>query len=238
MTGTISAAQTFRSLALRGVMALAIAGSLAWQAPAFGKSVTLTATQLNGELQGGYRVAAGDKLRVTVFDEPSLTGEYLIGVGGDLSLPLIAVISAGGSTVQDISAIIAEKLKTGGYVLLPKVSVEILQHRPFYILGEVNKPGEYPFSGDLTFEQAVARAGGFTPRANRRTISIRRQSRENSQRVRLQRRSLEDCPWRHHHGERILLLGFLGSGPKRDMQHRCLADLLSALSWSAGRTVS
>jgi polysaccharide biosynthesis/export protein len=198
MTGKIRAAQTFQRLAPRcimgGILALAIGGSLTWQAPAFGKSATLSATQLNGELQGGYRVAAGDKLRVTVFDEPSLTGEYPIGVGGDLSLPLIAVISAGGKTAQDISAIIAEQLKTGGYVLLPKVSVEIVLHRPFYILGEVNKPGEYPFSGNLTFEQAVAQAGGFTPRANRRTISIRRQEWSISQRVKVADEALKIAP--------------------------------------------
>ena len=194
MTGTNSAALATSSLPLRGLLAFAVAASLGWQAPAWGRSADVTATQLNGELQGGYRVAAGDKLRVTVFDEPSLTGEYLIGVGGDLSLPLIAVIPAGGSTVQDISAVIADKLKTGGYVLLPKVAVEIVQHRPFYILGEVNKPGEYPFSGDLTFDQAVARAGGFTPRANRRSISIRRQSWTAAKRVTVRDEALKIAP--------------------------------------------
>jgi polysaccharide biosynthesis/export protein len=176
------------------VVSLVIAGMLVAPLPAMAKSPTLTAAQLNSELATGYRVAAGDRVKVTVFDEPTLTGEYLIGVGGSLSMPLISSIAVEGRNIAEIEATIAEKLKVGGYVLLPKVSVEILRHRPFYILGEVNKPGEYPYTGDLTFEQAVATAGGFTPRANRRNISLRRQGWANSQRVRLSDQALKIAP--------------------------------------------
>jgi polysaccharide export outer membrane protein len=150
--------------------------------------------QLNSELGGGYHVAAGDNLRVTVFDEPTLTGEYLIGVGGELSLPLIDAIAADGKSTRELARIISEKLKAGGYVLAPRVAVEITKHRPFYILGEVKKPGEYPYSGDLTFEQAVASAGGFTPRANHRMITIRREGLSEQLRVRLESDALKIAP--------------------------------------------
>jgi polysaccharide biosynthesis/export protein len=176
------------------VVSLVIAATLATPLPALAREATVTAAKLNSELAAGYRVAAGDRVKVTVFDEPTLTGEYLIGVGGSLSMPLITSIAVEGRNTAEIEATIAERLKGGGYVLQPKVSVEILRHRPFYILGEVNKPGEYPYSGDLTFEQAVATAGGFTPRANRRNISLRRQGWANSQRVRLSEQALKIAP--------------------------------------------
>lgn len=177
-----------------GMMTLALIGAITIQQPALAGPQTQFASELNKELDAGYHVAAGDKLRVTVFGEPSLTGEYAIGVGGDLSLPLIEAIPADGSTPKQLSQTITAALKAGGYVLDPRVSVEILQHRPFYILGEVKSPGEYPYSGDLTFEQAVARAGGFTPRANRRTVSLRRQNSSAQQRVKLDGVALKIAP--------------------------------------------
>ncbi|MBC2665222.1 polysaccharide export protein [Novosphingobium flavum] len=174
--------------------AAALAGAIALPAPATAGSQVLLASDLNRQLDAGYHVAAGDKLRVTVFGEPTLTGEYAVGVGGDLALPLIDAIPAGGSTPRQLAQTITTALKTGGYVLDPRVSVEILLHRPFYILGEVKNPGEYPYSGDLTFEQAVARAGGFTARANRRTVTLRRQNSSEQQRIKLGGVALKIAP--------------------------------------------
>lgn len=148
----------------------------------------------NAALTEGYRVAAGDKLRITVFDEEALTGEYEIGDGGVLAMPLIETIAADGMTPVQLAGVITDKLKNGGYVLVPRVSVEIVSHRPFFILGEVANPGEYPYSGELTLEQAVAKAGGYTPRAEKNEVMLRRQEWETPMRVKLNGPSLRIAP--------------------------------------------
>lgn len=123
----------------------------------------------------GYRLGAGDRLRITVYNEPALTGEYNVTPGGAVAFPLIGVIEAQGRTIDSVGQDLTRKL-AGGYVNDPRVSVEVLNYRPFYILGEVNKPGEYPYAAGLTVEQAVALAGGFTYRANDAKVVLRRQA--------------------------------------------------------------
>ncbi len=182
-------------IALSGLFFLAVPAS------ARDRIDTVTVQALNSQLSGGYRVASGDKLRVTVFDEPNLSGDYEVGVEGNLSIPLIESIRAAGQTTSQLKQQIADKLESGGYVLSPRVSVEILEHRPFYILGEVKQPGEYPYSGDLTFEQAVAKAGGFTPRANTKVIYLKRQGESEKIRVRLD----TDLPLKISPGDTIVV---------------------------------
>lgn len=122
-----------------------------------------------------YHLGAGDRVRVTVFNEPTLTGEYNITPGGALAFPLIGVVAAGGRTIDAVQQELTTKLAEG-YVNDPRVSVEVLNYRPFYILGEVNRPGEYSYASGMTVEQAIARAGGFTYRANEKTVFLRRQT--------------------------------------------------------------
>lgn len=122
-----------------------------------------------------YHLGAGDRVRVTVFNEPTLTGEYNITPGGALAFPLIGVVVAGGRTIDAVQQELTTKLAEG-YVNDPRVSVEVLNYRPFYILGEVNRPGEYSYASGMTVEQAIARAGGFTYRANEKTVFLRRQT--------------------------------------------------------------
>jgi polysaccharide export outer membrane protein len=122
-----------------------------------------------------YHLGAGDRVRVTVFNEPSLTGEYNITPGGALAFPLIGVVNAGGRTIDAVQQELVAKLGEG-YVNDPRVSLEVLSYRPFYILGEVNRPGEYSYASGMTVEQAIARAGGFTYRANEKTVFLRRQT--------------------------------------------------------------
>ncbi len=122
-----------------------------------------------------YHLGAGDRVRVTVFNEPTLTGEYNITPGGALAFPLIGVVAAGGRTIDAVQQELTAKLAEG-YVNDPRVSVEVLNYRPFYILGEVNRPGEYSYASGMTVEQAIARAGGFTYRANEKTVFLRRQT--------------------------------------------------------------
>jgi polysaccharide biosynthesis/export protein len=121
-----------------------------------------------------YLLGAGDKLRITVFGETDLTGEYSVMSGGDISFPLIGNVRASGRTVEQVQEAIRTKL-AGGYVRDPRVSAEVLVYRPFFILGEVTKPGQYPYTVGLTVQQAVATAGGYTYRANKRVVYLKQE---------------------------------------------------------------
>lgn len=118
-----------------------------------------------------YALGAGDKLRITVFGEENLTGEYSVTANGTIAFPLIGDIAAVGHTLTQIQDAIRVKL-AAGYIKDPRVAVEVLEYRTFYILGEVNKPGEYPYRASLTLDQAVATAGGYSYRANRKRFAI------------------------------------------------------------------
>jgi len=118
-----------------------------------------------------YRLAADDKVKITVYGEDTLTGEYLVGSDGTISFPLIGMVKAGGLTLAELQAALAQRLGTG-YLNDPKVNADIVEYRPFYILGEVNKAGQYPYRVGMTVNAAVATAGGFTYRANHRTVAI------------------------------------------------------------------
>ena len=120
-----------------------------------------------------YRLGSGDKLRIIVFDELALSGEFLVDGSGMVSMPLIGEVQATGLTVREFQRGVETSLREG-YLNDPKVSAEVLNFRPYYILGEVNKPGTYPFSDNLTVFNAVATAEGFTYRANQRVVYIRR----------------------------------------------------------------
>ncbi|MCI3132722.1 polysaccharide biosynthesis/export family protein [Phenylobacterium aquaticum] len=121
-----------------------------------------------------YRLGPGDKVRVTTFGEQSLSGEFFVGASGKISVPLVGELQAAGLTARQFQTSFEEALKDG-YLKEPKVSVEILNYRPFYILGEVEKPGTYPYTSDLNVLNAVATAGGFTYRANKKRVFIKRQ---------------------------------------------------------------
>jgi len=120
-----------------------------------------------------YRLGAGDKVRVITFGEESLTGEFYVSGAGKVSLPLVGEVDAAGKTAQEFQRAVETSLKDG-FLKDPKVSVEVLTYRPFYILGEVQKPGEYPYTNALTVQNAVATANGFTYRANQKKVFIKR----------------------------------------------------------------
>ncbi len=122
---------------------------------------------------GEYTLGAGDKLRVIVFGEADLSGEFIVDGTGMVSLPLVGEVAAEGETVRELQRKIESSLKDG-YLNDPRVSAEVVSFRPFYILGEVNKPGTYPYSDNLTVLNAVAVAEGFTYRANQKVVYIRR----------------------------------------------------------------
>ncbi len=120
-----------------------------------------------------YKLGVGDKVRITVYNEAALSGEFALSTNGNLSLPLIGEIPAAGKTPDEVSATVRARL-SDGYLRDPKVTLEVTAYRPFYILGEVRAPGTYPYVSGLTVLNAIATAEGFTPRANQRVVFIRR----------------------------------------------------------------
>jgi polysaccharide export outer membrane protein len=118
-----------------------------------------------------YHLDAGDRLRVVVYGQEGLTNTYAISAGGTITMPLIGAVPARGRTPTALAADITAKLRDG-FIREPSVAVEIESYRPFFILGEVQAPGQYPYVPNMTAESAVAIAGGFSPRAKRDRVTL------------------------------------------------------------------
>ena len=118
-----------------------------------------------------YYLDAGDRLRVVVYGQEGLTNTYAIDAGGSITMPLIGSVPARGRTTAGLAAEISAKLRRG-FIREPSVAVEIEAYRPFFILGEVAAPGQYPYVPNMTVESAVAIAGGFSPRALRDRVTV------------------------------------------------------------------
>lgn len=131
-----------------------------------------------------YKLAPDDKIKVGVYGEEALTGEYLVGSDGTVSFPLIGMVKAGGLTLAQFQALLTERLAAAA-LNDPKVTVDILEYRPFYILGEVNKAGQYPYRVGMTVNAAVATAGGFTYRANHKSVAIQHRGEAGEQKYEL-----------------------------------------------------
>jgi protein involved in polysaccharide export with SLBB domain len=116
---------------------------------------------------------SGDRVKITVYGEEALTGEYDINPSGNVSMPLIGAIRAAGRTQADFARDVANRYRRGGLLQDPNVTVAVVQYQPFYILGEATRPGEYPFRSGLSVHAAVAMAGGFTYRASKSIVLIR-----------------------------------------------------------------
>jgi protein involved in polysaccharide export with SLBB domain len=182
--------ECLRGIALR-IFALLLVGSLSVQAataqtqptaPTAATAPTASATVGGGASSASYRLGVADRLRLTVFNEPALSGEFTVSPGGDVSLPLIGNVPATGRSVAELQDDIQHRL-ADGYLRDPKVAIDILSFRPFYILGEVSKPGEYPFSDGLTVMNAVATAQGFTYRANKKYAFVKHRGETEEKRV-------------------------------------------------------
>jgi polysaccharide export outer membrane protein len=173
--------------ALRGrQVALALAFALL-SSPSFADDApSSAATQVNApaNIPGGnggagvvndpnYRLGAGDRVRVTVFGQPDLSGIFQIDGTGKVALPLVGNVNAGGLSASDFEKSIVGALKPD-YLQDPRVSVEVMTYRPFYIVGEVKNPGNYPYTNGMTVINAVAMAGGFTYRAKDDDFEIKR----------------------------------------------------------------
>jgi polysaccharide export outer membrane protein len=129
-----------------------------------------------------YKLGAGDKVRVTVFGEDELGGEFAVDGSGYIRLPLIGQVKALGLSARNVENEVTTLLKDG-YLKEPRVNVEVTTYRPFYIMGEVSRPGQYPYVNGMTVLHAIALAGGYTERARTTDIDIRRNGQSMPQRV-------------------------------------------------------
>lgn len=130
-----------------------------------------------GAVARDYRLGPNDRTRITVFGQPNLTGEFTLDGNGTVAYPLIGNVNANGMSPRELEQAIAGKLDPD-YLRNPSVSVEVLTRRPFYVLGEVQKPGNYPYVTDITALNAVAMAGGYTYRARTTQFYIKRLDKE------------------------------------------------------------
>ena len=123
--------------------------------------------------EGPYTLDTGDKLRIVVFGQDTLSNTYTVDAAGMVTLPLIGAVVARDQTTAALAATIRSRLAQG-YIREPSVAVEVETYRPFFVLGEVTYPGQYPYVPHMTVENAVAIAGGFTPRATKSKVTITR----------------------------------------------------------------
>jgi protein involved in polysaccharide export with SLBB domain len=121
-----------------------------------------------------YKLGSGDRVRVTVFRDEALSGEFGLDGAGNFAMPLVGEIQAAGLTTRELEARIRDKLVQGDLLVDPQVSVEVLNYRPFYILGEIRAPGAYPYVNGMTVLNAVALAGGFSYRAKQDDFLLQR----------------------------------------------------------------
>jgi polysaccharide export outer membrane protein len=138
---------------------------------AYGPAPAMYATPIPVAYDSAYRLDAGDRLRIVVYGQEGLTNTYAIDAGGSITMPLIGAVRARGLTPAGLAAEITGKLRNG-YIREPSVAVEIEAYRPFFILGEVAAPGQYPYVPNMSVESAVAIAGGFSPRAKRDRVTL------------------------------------------------------------------
>jgi protein involved in polysaccharide export with SLBB domain len=154
----------------------AIAGLCAAAAAACESAPLPTPQQVAGaqtSSSDGYRLGTGDEIKVTVFDEPSFSGSFTVDGLGMINMNLINQVEVKNLTFQEAQAAIESKYRGPPVILRnPRVSIDMVKGRPYYILGEINKAGEYPFTSGLTVMNAIAAAGDFTYRADKREVMI------------------------------------------------------------------
>lgn len=120
-----------------------------------------------------YRLAAGDRLRIIVFGQDSLSNSYAVDGAGQISMPLVGLVNVYGLSTTEAERAVEGRLR-GRYLREPRVSVEVEAYRPFFVLGEVTTAGQYPYINGMTVQNAIAVSGGFTPRAQRSWVNVTR----------------------------------------------------------------
>lgn len=163
--------QLYRALqiASAGLAAIVLAGCES--TPAAQQAATATDAATPRTVQA-YKLGAGDQVRITVFNHVDLSGEFEVDGSGAIALPLIGQVQATDLTTRELEARLTERY-SDGFLKEPRVNAEVMTYRPFYILGEVSTPGEYPYTSGLSVINAVAAAGGFSYRANKKIVYIK-----------------------------------------------------------------
>lgn len=157
--------RSHRNKAMAGLLALLLSACSTYRpaSEAFHAALTLP-----------YSLDAGDRLRITVFGQPDLTNTYAVDKAGYVAFPLVGAVQARGLTTHNLEAALAARLREG-FLRNPDVSVEVDRYRPFFIMGEVGAPGQYTYVPGMTVQNAIAIAGGFTPRALQDNADVTRQ---------------------------------------------------------------
>lgn len=170
----------------KSISVLLLAAALAGCAAQVSSDVrTVNASVLGlDETPSEYRLGPGDRIRIAVYGQETLTGEQLVGADGSVTMPLIGNIQSIGLTPQELAARIQGRL-ADGFFKNPSVTVAMVSYRPFYILGEVNQPGQYEYAVGMTVRDAVAKAGGYTYRAQEKEIYLKRAGTQEEIRVTL-----------------------------------------------------
>lgn len=141
--------------------------------PSTESAAPATAPAVTDQAVAAYRLGSGDKVRITVYNEDTLSGEYEVDGSGNLNLQLIGTIKVLNASIPEVTAVIVGRLKEG-YLVNPSVAIEVLNYRPFYVLGEVKEPGKYPYVSGMSVLNAIALAGGYTYRGKKdRAMVIR-----------------------------------------------------------------
>jgi protein involved in polysaccharide export with SLBB domain len=118
-----------------------------------------------------YRLGAGDRIKIRVFNQEDLTGEYSLDGKARFSMPLIGTVEAGNLTASELESVLIRKFKPD-YLVNPRVYVQVLNYRPYYLIGEVNNTGAFPYVAGMTYLKAIAIAGGFSYRAKRGVVYV------------------------------------------------------------------
>lgn len=160
---------------MRGRSTLALAGALLLIGCSTGPTpISAGDRYVSGvDINETYTLGAGDKVHMSVFSEQQLGGDFSVSGDGKLSLPLIGDVDVIGKTTPEVARMVEARL-ADGYLRNPRVSMEVMAYRPFFILGEIRSPGQYPYANGLTVTNAIATAQGFTPRARKKYVMIRR----------------------------------------------------------------
>jgi polysaccharide export outer membrane protein len=135
-------------------------------------------------LEDSYRLTPGDRLKVVTFGEEDLSGEFEVGATGNIAMPLLGDVPARGQTIAQLRDGLRQRLAKG-YLNNPKISVEVVNYRPFFVHGEVKNGGAFPYKAGMTIDDAIASAGGFTYRADTSVAYLRRSGVASEQAVAL-----------------------------------------------------
>lgn len=135
-----------------------------------------SAAPVSVEAAAPYQLDSGDKVRIDVFGQPDMSGEQTVDGSGNVTVPLLGLVEARGVTVDELRGRVVERLSSSNLLVNPSVNVQVVTYRPFFILGEVRQPGQFPYVEGMTVLTAVAISGGFTFRADQDSFTVTRKT--------------------------------------------------------------